>query len=632
MKKLISAGLLLSTFAGASVHAEVAGSAAQKAREHWGSVLLSAAHADDLQAASEALHHHAALDAAEGDGTTALHWAVYSDDVQLTKLLLAAGAKTDVRTRIEGLTPLHLAAQDGDVRLVELLLHAGARVDETNEVGTTPLMLASASGNVESVRTLLSAGAQINAKEKTYGQTALFFAAAKDRAEVVQLLLSKGADWKIKTQVAKLTRVSLGVNGDPLVSPAEKTGKGKPESTPTGAAAGDQHAPATETASTVTAKPEKTVTEKTAPEAAKPVLTKAEEEIAERRKNAVYGATTIGGLSALLVAARDGHEAAVRELIRGGVDLDETSDTDHATPVILAAINGHYDLAKLLIESGANVKLATVDGVTPLFAVVDVQWAPHTWYPQPLTTAEKISYLDLTQLILEHGADPNAVIAKKLWFRSFANDELWVDPAGASTFWRAAQAGDLGAMKLLVEHGADPQLATKGGDTPLMLAAGLGWAAYWTANAPYPRIDAVKYCLEHGGDVKAKDAKGYTVLHGASYRGDNEMVKYLVSLGADVKVKSKAGDTVADMSNGLFEHSIPHLDTVALLESMGSENSHNCRSNQCVVPPKEDKLVAEKKPTASADTDKTSEPTKAEELSKEGKKIPVTVTIGKSKL
>jgi len=124
-----------------------------------------------------------------------------------------------------------------------------------------------------------------------------------------------------------------------------------------------------------------------------------------------------------------------------------------------------------------------------------------------------------------------------------------------------------------------------------MAAAGIGWAAYWTSNAPSARLDAVKYCLEHGANVNAKDAKGYTALQGAAFRGDNEMVKYLISAGADIHATAKDGDTVADFANGLFEHAIPHPDTVALLESLGSVNSHNCRSNECVVPPKEDKPV-----------------------------------------
>jgi ankyrin repeat protein len=96
-------------------------------------------------------------------------------------------------------------------------------------------------------------------------------------------------------------------------------------------------------------------------------------------------------------------------------------------------------------------------------------------------------------------------------------------------------------------------------------------------------LDAVKYCVELGNDVTATDAVGYTALHGAAYLGDNEMVNFLVSKGAKVDAKSKAGDSVADMANGPTRFGIPRPETVALLEKLGSPNSHNCRSDQCVI-------------------------------------------------
>jgi len=134
-----------------------------------------------------------------------------------------------------------------------------------------------------------------------------------------------------------------------------------------------------------------------------------------------------------------------------------------------------------------------------------------------------------------------------------------------------------------VAHGADPKIATKSGDTPLMAAAGIGWAANWSVNAPYPALDAVKYSLELGNDVNAADNRGYTALHGAAYLGNNELVNYLVSKGAKVNVKSKAGDSAADMANGPTRFGQPHPETAALLEKLGSPNSHNCRSDQCVI-------------------------------------------------
>jgi ankyrin repeat protein len=549
--------------------------------------LVHAAEQDDAVQVAALLKKHVSPNAASGDETTPLHWAAYNDDLALVKLLLASGATPEPRTRLHALTPLHMAAESGDAAVIEALLNAGAKADAANELGTTPLMIASASGSTAAVGVLLAHGADVNAREGSYGQTALFFASSHDRADVVRLLLSKGADPKVKTTVRKLERVSVGVNGEVLDDKKTPQPGGKKDAAPAGA------------------KPAEHGNEEAAKKPAARPDDKAKDAygftVADRKKR-VYGTQQIGGMTALLIAARDGQSNAVSALLNAGDDINQTSDTDHATPLILALINGHYDLAQLLLERGADAKLATSDGVTPLFAVIDVQWSPHTWYPQPVTANEHAAYLDVVKDLLQRGANPNATIAKRLWFRSFANDETWFDVEGSTPFLRAALAGDLAAMQLLVEHGANPNLATKSDDTPLMAAAGLGWAAYWTSNAPYSRLDAVKFCLDHGADVNARDVKGYNALHGAAFRGDNETVKYLISMGADVHATTKDGDTVADLANGLFEHAIPHPDTVALLERLGSTNSHNCRSNECVVPTKEDKpaVVAEAAKPAAA--------------------------------
>jgi ankyrin repeat protein len=553
--------------------------------------LVRAAERDDANQVTALLKKHVAPDAEYGDGTTALHWAAYNDDLPLVTLLLRAGANHSPRTRLQGLTPLHMAAESGDAALLETLLNAGAMVDAANGTGTTALMIASASGSASAVATLIAHGADVNAREKTYGQTALFFAGARNRADVVRLLLSKGADPKVKTNVAKLARVSVGPDGELLDDKKAPQAVGKPARTEQPSVA--QTGTTSKTGSST--RPEEGTAEAANKQGAKPDDNKVKDAygftVADRKKR-VFGTSETGGLTALLIAARNGQADAVSAFLDAGDDVNQTSDTDHATPLVLAAINGHYDVAKLLLDRGADPKLATTDGATPLFAVIDVQWSPHTWYAQPVVTQEHTSYLDLAAAFLAHGADPNAAINKKLWFRSFANDETWFDVEGATPFLRAAMAGDLAAMQLLAEHGANPNLATKSADTPLMAVAGVGWAAYWTSNAPYSRLDAVKFCLEHGAVLDAKDAKGYSALDGAAFRGDNEMVQYLVTRGADVHSRTKDGDTVADLANGLFEHAVVHPDTVALLERLGSANSHNCRSNECVVPTKEDTPAA----------------------------------------
>jgi len=389
------------------------------------SALLQAAEQDDATQAAVLLKRHASPNAALGDETTPLHWAAYNDDLPLVKLLLASGAVPDPRTRLRALTPLPMAAESGDAALIETLLKAGAAVDATNDSGTTPLMIAAASGNTAAVNALLAHGADVNAREKTYGQTALFFAGGRNRADVVRLLLSKGADPKVKTTIAKLERVSVGVNGEVLDDKKGPSASGKKDASPAG---------------------EKPVDDAKASAEKKPA-SKPDDKVKDAygftvadRKKRVYGTQQIGGMTALLVAARDGQKDAVSALLDAEVDINQTSDTDHATALILALINGHYDLAQFLLEHGADSKLATSDGLGPLFALIDVQWAPHTWYPQPVTANEHVTYLDLAKELLEHGADPNAAIAKRLWFRSFANDETWFDVEGSHFYaqpWRA---------------------------------------------------------------------------------------------------------------------------------------------------------------------------------------------------
>jgi ankyrin repeat protein len=276
-----------------------------------------------------------------------------------------------------------------------------------------------------------------------------------------------------------------------------------------------------------------------------------------------------------------------------------------------AIINGHLDLAKYLLEKGADPRLANIDGLTPLYAAIDMRWRHNTWYPQPTIEQEKTNYLAFMTELLDRGAAVDAPIARKLWFRKFRYGDDWVEPVGATPFWRAAQANDIDAMRLLAARGANPNLATRHGVTPLMVAAGVGFEYQGTNINPDSRLAAVKYLVDElHVDVNARDDKKYTTLHGAAYVGDNDLINYLVAKGADVKARASGrlggtqgaesvpdgtGDTVADMANGPREKSLLHPATVALLESLGSENSHDCRSTACVNNTKAEK-PAEKKP------------------------------------
>jgi uncharacterized protein len=280
-----------------------------------------------------------------------------------------------------------------------------------------------------------------------------------------------------------------------------------------------------------------------------------------------------GGMTALLLAARDGHHEAVAALIESGSPVNQVSAGEHSSPLVIAICNGHYEVAKYLLDHGADPNLATIDGLAALYATEDTEYAQVGWAPNPITTQEKVSYLELMKALLEHGADPNGRLTKTLWFRPTSHNQEWIDKKGATTFWRAAQSSDVAAMKLLVAKGADPNISSEEGVTPLMAAAGLGWGANASRNVPGAWLDAVRYCLELGADVNAKDIYNYTALHGAAYRGDNDMVKLLADKGARLDVRSKRGQTVTDMANGPMVNAhlpMEHPDTIALLEKLGA--------------------------------------------------------------
>jgi ankyrin repeat protein len=548
--------------------------------------LADAAMQGDKDAVRSLLKQKVDVNAPQGDGSTALHWAAYHDDLDMVKLLLASGANVKASTREGAITPLFMACQNGNAAVLEALLNAGADANSVKANGTTALMIAAASGSAGATRLLLDRGAEVNAKETAHGQTALMFAAALNRTAVVKLLLDRGAGANVATTVRKLERVRFDQDGNVVEEKAPEKGEATAEKSDEAAAAKDEAALAK--AREAADEAQKSDLDRLARALA---LKSAEYRVAKPRAKAgdvanrpprKVGPDFQGGMTALLYAAREGHRDAARALVEGGADVNQVNG-DKLSPLVTAIMNGHLDLAKYLLDYGADPNLAGVSGLTALYATVDVQWAPKTWFPQPSVDQEKVAYLELMKALLDHGANVNAQIGEKLWFRSFTNDYTWVDTAGSTAFWRAAQSSDMPAMKLLVEHGADPKLANKAGETPLMAAAGIGWAWNWSVRAPYPAVDAVKYCVELGNDVNLADARGYTALHGAAFLGDNEMVNYLVSKNAKTDVKSKAGDTVADMANGPTRFGQPHPDTVALLEKLGSPNSHNCRSDQCVV-------------------------------------------------
>ena len=517
------------------------------------------------------------VNAAQGDGMTALHWAAANNDVDLAAMLLYAGANVRATTRLGGYTPLHLASQAGHAEVSGTLLGNGAAVNAATSTGATPLMLAAAAGKVEPVKLLLDRGADVNASDSPNGETALMFASSLDRADVVKLLLSRGAD---VSATAKVVDVSVFENA-PGEDALDKAGRAANNARP---AAQPAASPGRETAG----------------------MTR------PYRYNELIGKQ--GGLAALHFAARQGHRRSVEALVANGANVNQPSAGDKTTAILIATINGHFDIAKYLLEHGADPRAASAAGATPLYAVLNVQWAPKSFYPQPRAyLQQETSYLDMMRALLDAGADPNARLNRKLWYTQYNFDLLRVDESGATPFWRAAYASDVDAMKLLVSYGADPNIPTVKpagrtrrddgsreqetpaapplpavpvggpGIPPLLAAAGAGYGEGFAGNAhrfaPVGMLAAVTYLVEIlNVNVNATDHEGYTASHHAAARGDNEMIRYLVSKGADVTKVSRGGQTTVDMANGPVQRIQPFPETIKLLESLGAKNNHKCVS------------------------------------------------------
>lgn len=479
----------------------------------------------------------AGIDAPDKEGNTALLAAVMQDQLDAARSLLARGASANAADRYR-VTPLYVATLHGNADLMAALLAAGASPDGLAPTGETLLMTAARGGAVQAMRLLIDAGARVDVREPAFNQTALMIAASGNSAEAAALLLEHGADINARTTVGETPA---------FVPPCKGTGCG---SEGVGINRGG---------------------------------------LPDRgRRDAAKG-----GLTPLLYAAREGADAAMAVLISRGANL-ELAEANGITPLLMALLNNQLGVARQLIDAGANVNVADFYGRTPLWAAVEhrnldmnnrIEDSPTTNH------IDRAASLPLIRLLLAKGAAVNArtreVPPSRKWLYAL-NDVSWVDFTGQTPFLRAAFSGDTTVMRLLLEYGADPNLATHGGTTPLMAAAGVGWVVQQTYTESMPGLlEAIRICLEHGADVNAVNSMGLTALLGAANKGANDIIRLLVANGARLDAVDKHGRDAYRWAEGVFLAAVgaelkPH--TIALLDELNHRPSSRGPSAEAPVP------------------------------------------------
>ncbi len=570
------------------------------------SPVADAAQRGDADAVRALLQGGADANAAQSDGMTALHWAAARNDATIARALLYAGATVQARTRLGGYTPLHLASRAGSREVVDVLVAQGADVDAYTATGVTALHFAADADAAAVAAALLAGGADVDARDDFSQRTPLMFAAVRGADAAARVLLDAGADPALATAVKDYEAVDKRLREEQRRRARVRAAAEEPEEDETeerpeapGAPMPPPQAPAPEAPDSTAATPP-----------------------AEPPVKALTSAQQIGkqgGFAALHFAAREGHRSMARTLLDGGADVDQATAGDRSTPMLVAVINGNYDLARDLLESGADPNLVSDDGAGPLFATLNIEWSLRTWYPQPQAfRQQELDYLEFMRILLDAGADPDQRTTTHIWYAAYNAGRMGVDFTGATPFWRAAYAADVEAMRLLVEYGADPNIwtvrlpdrrrfrdpnfpdtrpeeapADPSGLPPvpvggpavhaLHAAAGVGFGTSRVAqqhrSVPDGWLPAIRYLVDElGVDPNLRDRDGYSALHHAAARGDNDVILFLVSRGADVHAISRRGQTTADLANSPEQRAQPIPATVALLEKLGSANNHECRS------------------------------------------------------
>lgn len=478
--------------------------------------LVNAVMARSTQSVKVLLKEGVDVNTPRADGATPIFWAAHWDNMEMVDLLLQAHANVNAADD-HGVTALDLACVNANAAIVEKLLAAGANAKHVQTNGVTPLMTAARTGNLAIVKALLARGADVNAAVADNGQTALMWATAERHHEVLPALIASGANVHVQSKI---------------------------------------------------------------------------------------------GFTPLLFAARNGDIEAARTLLAAGAEVNAAGlDGTHALP--LAIVSGQAEMAKFLLDNKADPN-GTMAGVHALHAAagaVDMwirEWyrARGVDYSRSAPNMAATSRTELVKTLIAHGADPNARIESSagvqgwLTLKRGAHEPFSVGTGnlrGATALWVAAfdmHAGVYGSgsalgdvamsgkpeiVRALLELGADLTLTTEDKTTPLMAATGLGHSTYLPGQkrgGRTPDAEAtVKLFVDAGANVNAINEAGFTALHGAAFKGLNEVVEYLVAHGAAINAKDYQGRTAYRMAEG-SKQSFQFQEwpeTAELLKTLGAD-------------------------------------------------------------
>ncbi|MCY4400131.1 MAG: ankyrin repeat domain-containing protein [Gemmatimonadetes bacterium] len=575
--------------------------------------VADAAERSDLEAVRTLLRQGEDANTAQSDGMTALHWAASNNDIEIARTLLYAGATVRATTRLGGYTPLHLASRAGHPEVAGALLEAGADPDVFTTTGVTAMHFAADADAPGVVTTLVKHDADVNARDGFSRRTPLMFAAVRGADAALQALLDAGAEPGLVTDTKDYEALDQSLRAEQRQRARVRAAAEEPEE--------EEEEPEAPTQGSQPAPGQPRTPAQPAPAGATPAdpAAKPDPEPPVRALSSAQQIGKQGGFSALHYAVREGHRSTASLLLDGGADINQPTAGDETSPMLVAIINGNYDLARDLLERGADPNQLSDDGAGPLFATLNIEWSLRTWYPQPQAfRQQETSYLELMRLLLDAGADPNQQTTTHIWYAAYNAGRMGVDFTGATPFWRAAYAVDVTAMRLLVEYGADPNIWTTklpdrrrffdpnfpdtqpdeepadpsglppvpvGGPAihALHAAAGVGFGTSRVAqqhrSVPDGWLPAIRYLVDElGVDPNLRDKDGFNAIHHAAARGDNETILFLINRGAEIGAISRRGQTTADLANSPEQRAQPHPATVALLEKLGSHNSHQCRS------------------------------------------------------